>query len=104
MRNQSIAATKPTISSFATFIPRPTGYGLAMNRDEKRTRVKGLPPSTKSADGRRVVCPSEPGGGTWLVTRRGSIGWSDLLWLYPRNPDGSLRPVPQVVLQSAPPQ
>jgi len=50
-----------------TFIPRPTGYGLAMNRDEKRTRVKGLPPSTKSADGRRVVCPSEPGGGTWLA-------------------------------------
>lgn len=39
----------------------------------------------------------------WLVTRRGSIGWSDLLWLYPRNPDGTLRAVPQVALQSAPP-
>ncbi len=50
-----------------TFIPRPPGYRLAMNRDEKRTRVGGLPPSTKSAGGRAVVCPSEPGGGTWLA-------------------------------------
>jgi hypothetical protein len=38
----------------------------------------------------------------WLVARRGSVGWSDLLWLYPRDPDGSLRPIPQIPLQSAP--
>src|SRR5882672_1454748 len=49
-----------------TFWPRKTGYALAMNRDEKLTRVPGLPPELKHADGRSVLCPSEPGGGTWI--------------------------------------
>lgn len=39
----------------------------------------------------------------WLVSRRGSIGWNDVLWLYPRGPEGELLPVPEVPLQSAPP-
>ena len=50
-----------------TFIPRRTGYYLAMNRDEKRVRSVGLPPSESRVDGRTVVCPSEPGGGTWIA-------------------------------------
>lgn len=38
----------------------------------------------------------------WFVSRRGSVGWHDILWLYPRNTDGSLRPIPDVPLQSPP--
>ena len=38
----------------------------------------------------------------WLVARRGSVLWTDPLWLYPRSPDGSLRPVPDVRLDSPP--
>jgi hypothetical protein len=38
-----------------------------MNRDEKRTRPKGLAPVQRNVDGRLVVYPSEPGGGTWVA-------------------------------------
>src|ERR1051326_3475305 len=49
------------------FMPRRTGYCLAMNRDEKRTRAKGLPPAIRNQNGRRVLYPSEPSGGTWIA-------------------------------------
>ncbi len=38
-----------------------------MNRDEKRTRAKGLPPAKKKIGGRQVIYPSEPNGGTWIA-------------------------------------
>jgi len=38
-----------------------------MNRDEKLTRPNGLPPKRRKVNGRVVVAPSEPGGGTWLA-------------------------------------
>lgn len=50
-----------------TFWPRKTGYALAMNRDEKLSRVPGLPPQTFRERGRAAICPSEPGGGTWIA-------------------------------------
>lgn len=40
----------------------------------------------------------------WLAAARGSVAWSDLLWLYPRAPDGTLVPVPEVALDSEPPR
>lgn len=49
-----------------TFSPRRNGYALAMNRDEKLTRVAGLAPARNHLNGRVVLCPSEPGGGTWI--------------------------------------
>ena len=49
-----------------TFIPRPAGYCLAMNRDEKIARPGGLAPEIMRAEGRSVAYPSEPGGGTWI--------------------------------------
>jgi hypothetical protein len=63
-----------------TFIARRQGYCLGMNRDEKVTRVEGHPPKAKSVSGRVVLCPSEPGGGTWIaVNDRGAtlalINW-----------------------------
>lgn len=50
-----------------TFIARQRGYRLGMNRDEKLTRPKGLPPKKRTVNGRAVISPSEPGGGTWIA-------------------------------------
>jgi hypothetical protein len=50
-----------------SFIARKNGYALAMNRDEKLARVSGLPPKLRKVDGCAVLCPSEPGGGTWIA-------------------------------------
>jgi hypothetical protein len=50
-----------------TFLPRQTGYCLAMNRDEKRSRSQGLAPARKTVAGHQVLGPSEPGGGSWIV-------------------------------------
>jgi hypothetical protein len=49
-----------------TFIAHNHGYALGMNRDEKLTRVPGLPPTKKTVNGCSVLAPSEPGGGTWI--------------------------------------
>src|SRR5882724_6036843 len=50
-----------------TFIARKKGYALAMNRDEKLTRATGRPPAKAKVNGRTVIAPSEPGGGTWIA-------------------------------------
>src|SRR5215510_13249106 len=50
-----------------TFIARRRGYCLGMNRDEKLTRQTGLPPKEINVNGHAVLCPSEPGGGTWIA-------------------------------------
>ncbi len=50
-----------------TFWPRDSGYALAMNRDEKLARVRGLGPRVRRVAGQSVVFPSEPGGGTWIA-------------------------------------
>src|SRR6266516_2877171 len=49
-----------------TFVARRTAYALAMNRDEKLTRVAALYPSRLQFGGRSMLCPSEPNGGTWI--------------------------------------
>jgi Transport and Golgi organisation 2 len=49
-----------------TFIARRNGYALGMNRDEKLTRAAGLPPHLTHLNGRAILAPSEPGGGTWI--------------------------------------
>jgi hypothetical protein len=38
-----------------------------MSRDEKLMRPTGLPPKEKKVNGRAVISPSEPGGGTWIA-------------------------------------
>lgn len=63
-----------------TFTPRKQGYALAMNRDEKLTRVAGLPPSRKMVHGREVLAPSEPGGGTWIALNGGGTTLAIINW------------------------
>ena len=63
-----------------TFIPRVTGYYLAMNRDEKLTRVAGLPPERRILNGTAVICPSEPGGGTWISVNERQTSFALINW------------------------
>jgi hypothetical protein len=63
-----------------TFMPRKNGYCLAMNRDEKLTRRQGLPPMLKVVNGRRVICPSEPGGGTWIALNDSGVSLALINW------------------------
>jgi hypothetical protein len=63
-----------------TFIPRPTGYYLAMNRDEQLARVAGLPPAKRFINGCTVVCPSEPGGGTWIAVNDSQASFALINW------------------------
>ena len=63
-----------------TFIPRRKGYCLGMNRDEKRTRVKGLPPRMQNLSGRSVLYPSEPKGGTWIAVNDKGISFALINW------------------------
>jgi hypothetical protein len=49
-----------------SFLPRPEGFYLAMNRDEKRDRLAALIPAVVEIESRRAVFPCEPTGGTWI--------------------------------------
>jgi hypothetical protein len=63
-----------------TFIPRRKGYCLGMNRDEKLTRAKGLGPAIRIINGRRVLCPSEPHGGTWIALNDKGVSFALVNW------------------------
>src|SRR5262245_1302849 len=63
-----------------TFITRQRGYCLGMNRDEKLTRPAGLPPTRRKMDGRAVLCPYEPGGGTWIAVNDHGVTFALINW------------------------
>src|SRR5262245_44918611 len=51
-----------------------------MNRDEKLTRPAGFPSKKKSVKGRAVLCPSEPGGGTWIAQNDSGASLALINW------------------------
>ena len=63
-----------------TFSPRRRGYALAMNRDEKLSRATGLPPIRHFIQGRNVLAPSEPGGGTWISVNDSGAAFALINW------------------------
>ena len=63
-----------------TFIPRDAGYHLAMNRDEKWSRIAGLPPKQQFVDSHAVLFPSEPGGGTWISLNDSGASFALINW------------------------
>ena len=63
-----------------TLIARKRSYLLGMNRDEKRARPKGLPPSQRVIDGHRVIYPSEPSGGTWISVNDSGVTLALINW------------------------
>ena len=63
-----------------TFSPRKRGYALAMNRDEKLTRAAGVSPALSVINGRRVLAPSEPSGGTWISVNDTGVTFALINW------------------------
>jgi len=63
-----------------SFVARAQGFLLGMNRDEKLTRVQGLPPQIKLVAGRKVIRPTEPGGGTWIALNDGGVAFGLINW------------------------
>jgi len=63
-----------------TLIARKRGYLLGMNRDEKRARPKGLPPSEKRINGLRIIYPFEPSGGTWISLNDSGVAFALINW------------------------
>src|SRR5260370_21255605 len=63
-----------------TFMPRRTGYCLAMNRDEQRTRPEGQPPAQRNIGGHGVSYPSEAGGGTWIALNDNGVSLALVNW------------------------
>src|SRR5207244_11225286 len=51
-----------------------------MNRDEKLTRPSGRPPKKKKVNGRAVISPSEPGGGTWIAVNGHGVTLALINW------------------------
>jgi hypothetical protein len=59
-----------------SFVPRPDGFWLAMNRDEQHTRPIALPPEIFPTVSGRALHPSEPGGGTWICVNDSGLAFS----------------------------
>lgn len=54
-----------------SWTPVPGGYALAMNRDERRTRARGLPPAPLVVRDVPVLLPTDPdAGGSWVSVNR----------------------------------
>ena len=50
------------------------GYIVAHNRDERRTRSRGILPSEAGGPDARILCPRDPdGGGTWVAVNRAGL-------------------------------
>lgn len=62
------------------FTPRRQGYALGMNRDEQRTRVAGQAPRRQTVAGRKMIFPSEPGGGTWVGVNDAGVALALINW------------------------
>jgi len=56
-----------------TFIPKPNGYLLGMNRDERLTRELALAPVAITTASLPAVYPRESGGGTWIGSNAAGI-------------------------------
>jgi hypothetical protein len=49
-----------------TFVPTKDGYVAGMNRDEKLTRARAIPPKCFDFSGATALFPRENSGGTWI--------------------------------------
>jgi Transport and Golgi organisation 2 len=74
-----------------SFLPTAVGFRLAMNRDEKRTRVRALAPEVFQVDMRRAIYPHEPDGGTWLAANDAGFCLALINWhRIERKPSGKV--------------
>jgi hypothetical protein len=76
LRIVSIGGLMCTIS----FLPKPQGFYLAMNRDEKLDRFAALPPKIVDLADRRAIFPREPKGGTWIAANEAGVCLALINW------------------------
>jgi Transport and Golgi organisation 2 len=85
-----------------SFEPSAGGFYLAMNRDEKCSRVQALPPSVVRIGGIRAVYPREPGGGTWISVSENGVCLALINWhRITGEPAGSVLSRGQVIIELA---
>jgi hypothetical protein len=63
-----------------SFLPTRAGFMLAMNRDERNSRPRGLAPRRGKAGPRDTLHPSEPGGGTWIGVNDAGLTLALINW------------------------
>jgi hypothetical protein len=63
-----------------TFLPTDGGCLLAMNRDERITRAREVPPSVIEENGYTYIAPREPSGGTWIATNAHGSSFALINW------------------------
>jgi hypothetical protein len=63
-----------------SFLPKSRGFYLAMNRDEKRDRLAGLPPTIIEIERHRAVFPHESTGGTWISANDSGVCFALINW------------------------
>jgi hypothetical protein len=66
-----------------TFVPTEDGYVAGMNRDEKLTRARAIPPKRLDLPGATAFFPRESSGGTWIgCNNHGNLlallNWNDV--------------------------
>lgn len=75
-----------------SFLPKPRGFCLAMNRDEKRDRFAALAPGVVKSGRRRAVFPRELTGGTWISANDAGVCLALINWhRIEREPKNDLR-------------
>ena len=74
-----------------SFVPHSSGYQLGMNRDEQRTRVRGIFPPAQRMGAVEIVGPTEPTGGRWVVCNSHGVTLALLNW-YSRTVPSILNP------------
>lgn len=63
-----------------SFLPMEQGFALAMNRDEKKSRVAGEKPRKQRTGRYLALHPSEPGGGSWIGVNQGGLALALINW------------------------
>ncbi len=63
-----------------SLMPRPGGYTLAMNRDERITRPVAQPPQVRPGKNTSFIFPSDHAGGTWVGANHAGVSFALLNW------------------------
>ncbi len=67
-----------------TFIPRPGGFVLGMNRDDRYLRPPAIAPAVYQCGSQQALYPVEPGSGTWIGVNQAGLGFAILNLSLPR--------------------
>jgi hypothetical protein len=78
-------AVGETVSAMCTlsFVAKPRGYYLAMNRDERFDRGRATPPQVVDLGVLRAIFPRDVAGGTWIAVTDQGTSWALQNWHVP---------------------